>query len=365
MKGQRNRGISLNAVSPASPKIYNAFPFTQNQNIDTFNRGHSRSSLSATHASEADDSIRDIPLPDLDKLMAMEIDEQLRLLALKEMVTVEIKDQINNLQRKLKKEEEELHRLREVIQRTLYKEMGGTTSITSTHAFSSSSGNTSEPRDAAVRSTRSRRRTLSIGGTTTLTIEEEEGEGEGEVGEIGDGIKRNSSIRTPSKQNSKPNLPSKKERPQSSLWSNLSKPLDLIQQFDTMLQNEFEKSLIPQQYHPEREKDSIQDSNRKPRTSEDSTSSGITTASSPLTGKYTGGEGILYEEKIQTVSLSLWSFVSEVKTNVLSSLADDDKSDGMMYNLDTGSTVSLDNYEHVPQGHKPVEDVTGTADTTL
>ena len=46
-----------------------------------------------------------------------------------------------------------------------------------------------------------------------------------------------------SKNNTVPNTSTTQES-SSKLWSGLTKPLDLIQQFDSMLQNEFEKSLI-------------------------------------------------------------------------------------------------------------------------
>ena len=72
----------------------------------------------------------DVPLPSQDKLIAMDIDEQLRYLALKEMCIVELKDNINNLNNKLKHHNKELHKLREIIQRSLYKELSSENTAT-------------------------------------------------------------------------------------------------------------------------------------------------------------------------------------------------------------------------------------------
>lgn len=382
---QRSRGISLNiAVSPASPQLNNNSFLGPNNSSHTHNNSHSshnshnsngtvassngnhhhrRNSLANTlpQLSESpwEELKYDLPLPETDSLMNMDIDEQLRLLALKEMSVVEIKDHIGTLQTKLKKHEGELHRLREVIQRTLYKEMGSSSNtsnniINTTNSNNANSNGLSEPRDAAVRSTKRRSRTLSLTGST--------------ISEESDGteasISRTNSIQTPSKKNNvvTKQPPQAKPDRSSSLWSNLSKPLNLIQQFDTMLQNEFEKSLIPQEHQvlnqhqqphqvgnanlPRRDH-KYSDSNESVRTSEDSSSSGMTAASSPLKDKHPGASqvGSSYEEKLQTVSLSIWSFVSDVRTNVMSSLADEGTE--VMYNIDTGSTISLNETQNV------------------
>ncbi|CAH2355037.1 topoisomerase I damage affected protein 11 [[Candida] railenensis] len=382
---QRSRGISLNiAVSPASPQLSNSSFMGPNNSSHNHNNSHnshnnhnsngsgttangyshhrrnsSANTLPQLSESPWEELKYDLPLPETDSLMNMDIDEQLRLLALKEMSVVEIKDHIGTLQTKLKKHEGELHRLREVIQRTLYKEMGSS-SNTSNNIINTTNNNTtnnngsSEPRDAAVRSTKRRSRTLSLTGST---ISEENDLTEAP-------ISRTNSIQTPSKKNNvvTKQPPQTKPDRSSSIWSNLSKPLNLIQQFDTMLQNEFEKSLIPQEHqipkqnqHPHQEDNTnlprrdhkYSDSNESVRTSEDSTSSGMTAASSPLKDKHPAVSqvGSSYEEKIQTVSSSIWSFVSDVRTNVMSSLADEGTE--VMYNIDTGSTISLNETQNV------------------
>lgn len=312
----------------------------------------------------------DLPLPPTHHLMGLDIDEQLRLLALKEMSIVEIKDSIANLTAKLQRNENELHSLREVIQKSLYKELTSS-SVPLKNEEKTNSGVTrpqrqnSNPREEAIASTKnkSRRRTLSSSSSADPAVTALQPSAEKQPG-------RN-----------------------STLWSNLSKPLNLIQQFDTMLQHEFEKSMIPQ---PVSEIAVNPVASHKSRRSEDSISS-IGSVSSPLTSKsrsrsdkqldadldqyYTkqtssssNNRGIEAvnghepsEDMLQAVSTSIWSFVNDVKSNVLSSLGEEDAADSKkplstkesfpssdnqkdikdltVYNLDTGSTVSLQENE--------------------
>lgn len=293
----RARGISLNlAVSPALPNTLAPGPAggggsgAANGSNSRASLHHRRTSLS-TLAQLPESPLEDVEtaLPSTEQLLHLGMDEQLRLLALQEMNVVEIKDHIANLETKLKKHEAELHRLREVIQKSLYKEMAA--------------GNDSEPRDAAVRSTR-RRRTLSLGKAPiidpqgTVHTEDKATAPPQALTSVPPG---SAGAHT----NPRSSVPSS-----SSIWSNLSRPLNLIQQFDTMLQTEFERSLAPQV---------------SPRRLEDSFSGG----SSPLKDK-----SQLYEDKISTVSLSIWSFVSDVRTNVMSTLADEEEE--VVYDLGTG-----------------------------
>ncbi|CUM49224.1 Topoisomerase I damage affected protein 11 [Debaryomyces fabryi] len=317
----------------------------------------------------------DLPLPLMEQLMGMDIDDQLRLLALKEMSIVEIKDSIGNLNSKLQRNEKELHSLREVIQKSLYKELNSSTSKLKNEAQSNTNvtrpqRQNSNPREEAIASTknRTRRRTLSSssGGAAPVLLSQQ------------------------STQN-----PDKQDRRNSTLWSNLSKPLNLIQQFDSMLQHEFEKSMIPQQ---NREIPSRTTHSHKSRHSEDSISS-LGSISSPLNSKSKSisekpsndeldqyfaqqsgisksktdgvipkGNHMNSDDMLQAVSSSIWSFVNDVKTNVLSSLGDEeapesgghvtkgpldftnsdnqkDINDLTLYNLDIGSTVSFEKNE--------------------
>ena len=118
----------------------------------------------------------------------------------------------------------------------------------------------------------------------------------------------------------------------------------MLQQFDTMIQNEFEKSLVldkekqqqteqkrQQQQHLQRQRprDHTRVSHQL-RSSEDSIASTVS-ISSPLQSRapqslseYRGGQDRQSDDMIQSVSASIWSFVNEVKQNVLSSLSEED-----------------------------------------
>lgn len=291
-----------------------------------------------------DDLKYDVPLPLTAQLSDLEIDDQLRLLALKEMAVVEIKDSIANLTTKLNRSETELHRLREVIQRSLYKELTASSQRPGLHQRQNSN-----PRDEAIASTKNRTRRRTLSSSTPHLM--------------------------PPQTEKLPQLPASQvqndDKRQLALWSNLLKPFNLIQQFDTMLQNEFEKSLIPQKF-PEK---NVQTHSK--RLSEDSMSS-TGSAPSPLKAKSVGPTVDLErffasqdevgtsrarpsEDMLQLVSTSIWSFVNDVKSNVLSSLGEDDgtkppQAQEPMYNLDTGSTVSLVDDTSVQQPENASDD---------
>ncbi|KAI5957428.1 TDA11 [Candida margitis] len=256
----------------------------------------------------------DIPLPSSEQLLQMSIDDQLRILALKEMAIVQIKDQIQSLNAKLRAEEGELHKLREVVQRSLYQEISGAASNTANKVNRQRTD--SNPRDQAIESIRAKRRSSS-----GASLGQEQSTTE-------DGGK-----------------PSK-------LWSGLTKPFNMLQQFDTMLQNEFEKSLVldkerqesqnQQQQKQQQQKQQLQPqlqpqrsreqtrSSHQSRNSEDSTAS-TGSISSPLRYQtaqtltdYRNSEARRSDDMIQTVSSSIWSFVNDVKQNVLSSLNEEE-----------------------------------------
>ncbi|CAK7903306.1 hypothetical protein CAAN1_07S06832 [[Candida] anglica] len=427
----RSRGISLNiAVSPASPSLQqqssyrrsvqhpnttnNEHPHTHHErtsSITTLNESginndnntnnndnpmspinhdsayHSKSYNALNNIGNDAESpstvAYDVPLPQLETLLSMDIDEQLRLLALKEMCVVEIKDHMANLQRKLGRNEEDLHKLREVIQRSLYKEIGTGGVLGAKHGSANSSANGGEtdstssdnPRDTAAKTAKSggRRRTISLGGNSRPASISKRNSNSQEVsqvpqisttdtsnGQMDSNSRVSASLAAVSAAASaataslSPERDSIKSSTGSTLWNNLSKPLNLIQQFDTMLQNEFEKSLIPAR---DDKRLSVDDNKRTStetkRSSLDSVQSGASVVSSPLKGKSTTtlpeeleddtvseARGFLqptsYEEKLQTVSSSIWSFVSDVRSNVLSSLGDEQD---LTYNLDTGAAI--------------------------
>ena len=331
----------------------------------------------------------DVPLPLNEKLREMSIDEQLRLLALKEMCLVEIKDQIQNLNSKLSSHENELHDLRQVIQRSLYQELSGATSNNNGQNDSMNDNNdnnnnmdnnnnsnkhnknnganfdrnsnsttsillsrqrtNSNPRDQALESLRGRRRALLIGPNK-----------EDEIKKTGE------------------------EDSKSKIWSGLTKSLNVLNQLDSFVSNEFEQSLKTnkdgQIAHSEQQQQQQKNhhSSHKPRKSEDSITS-VGTVSSPLQSRsarslleYRASQDRKSDDMIHTVSSSIWSFVNEVKTNVLASLSEEtdygkppqspqspqplqprppqqrqSQQNNTIHTLDNGSVVSLDNDRNV------------------
>ncbi|EMG48366.1 hypothetical protein G210_1077 [Candida maltosa Xu316] len=363
-----SKGLNIFAVSPLtkSPSVTTVTNITTTDSSDTHpeNPSHQRkpsyTSPSLPQVSEnesknySQQGLRyDLPLPPMQKLIAMDIDEQLRYLALKEMSIVEIKDNITNLNNKLKENQDELHKLREIIQRSLYKELstgnatvsGGrsepsTNSQTSTTTTTNRPRQNSNPRDEAIARTKRRSSSIFHDSQTTAI--------------------------TPASSTSTTINPEST----SKLWSGLSKPLNLIHQFDTMLQNEFEKSL---QSNQETQRILEKRLSHQSKSSEGSISS-IGSINSPLQSKAQISRPVSKQyynkpdDMIQTVSSSIWSFVNEVKTNMLSSLQENESENeknlkpppasSALYNLDNGSTVSMSEAPRPPppallKGNKP------------
>lgn len=269
----------------------------------------------------------DFSLPPIEEIKNLDFEQQLRLMALKEMSIVELKDTINNLNQKLSTHERELHKLRELIQRSLYNEL----QTSNTHLSSQISSLNNNPSGGRQR---------------------------------GDSNPRDEA-------NNHRRMSGDK-----SIWSSLSRPLTLIQQLDTMLQNEFEKSLIPERerdpdrklgkekektlnLHKINESDSdlVQVNSQRSSTDEYS----FMSSNSPLKDK-SNNDNINLDELLEenyksqykfekneslsndkerdmltSVSSSIWSFVNDVKSNVMSSMNDERE----LYNLDNGSNISL------------------------
>lgn len=258
----RSRGIGLNlAISPMSIETGRSRKNSTLSQVDSIPESLSPSSNKTS----------DIQLPPMEEVIKLGVEEQLRLLAMKEMAMVELKDTIATLSNKLKHQERQTQKLRTIIQKSLYTEIN-----------------------------------LTQAGNSNIDIKRDK-----------------------------------------SLWSNLSKPLHLIQQFDTMLQNEFERSLMP-------EVEANQDS--------------ASSSSSPLKGKsqdinFNGLDDNIYKDTydketdvkvtddkeiysketyaqeyqkyknshnkeqddvLQSVGSSIWSFVNDVKSNVLNSINEDE-----------------------------------------
>ncbi|RCK58983.1 Topoisomerase I damage affected protein 11 [Candida viswanathii] len=346
--GSMSKGLNIFAVSPLpstgtftaptdSPKAHLRNPsYTSQASLPD----GAKYDLQRYNSNGPNDLRYDLPLPSADKLVAMDIDEQLRYLALKEMCVVEIKDHITTLNNKLNENQKELHQLREIIQRSLYKELSSGNSLTK--ASETRPRQNSNPRDEAIARTRRRRSSLFNENTKDAVTP----------------LNTNTTtanMTTPATTN-----------PESSsrLWSGLSKPLNLIQQFDTILQNEFEKSLLSEKDQQARQEQTRRLEKRmshQSKSSEGSISS-IGSVSSPLQSKSVNPKQLpkqyynkqtKLDDMMQTVSSSIWSFVNDVKANVLSSLQEDErersaggngsgpKQPRRMYNLDTGSTIDV------------------------
>lgn len=246
---------------------------------------------------------------DFTQIETWDIDEQLRLLALKEMGLVELKDNISKLTLRLKKQEDDLHNLRHIIQKSLYKEL--------TVSNNKRERKNSNPREEAIANTRNRRRTLSSSLPPNLSNS--------------DTPKINESDETNSKNSSK-------------LWNGFQKPFNLLQQFDSMMQAEFEKSLIPQNRISGRlSEDSISttstDSPLKLKSKSSPTKHKSHLSPTKVKSQNSSKKSLLSpstvnfeklfesssekDDVFQAVSTSLWSFVNDVKANVLSSLSEE------------------------------------------
>lgn len=310
----RTKGLNFNvAISPAVSTT--SPPVESSRRIQS---SHSDSHANYLNQSSTDDLKYDLQIPLPEKLYNLDIEEQLRLLALKEMSIVETKDSISDLTNKLRRYERELHQLREVIQRSLYREINASGKDTLASNLTSSNNapqrrNSANPREEAIASTKSggsRRRNISVSSIGRRSFEAE----------------------------TEPHQSSDNRK--SKIWTNLSKPLTLIQQFDNMLQNEFERSLIPN--IPTSEE--VENRGHFPRSSQDSNSTSSSMLS-PLKFKVdhskssiTNLDELNYDtthdsvtpkaertddDMFQAVSTSLWSFVNDVKQNVLASLGEE------------------------------------------
>lgn len=323
---QRSRSSTLPPVNEDLTKE-NTIPQEHDENYNDSDHRRYKRSLE----NKKMDLKYDFTLPPMEEIKNLEFEQQLRLMALKEMSIVELKDNINNLNQKLSDHERDLHKLRELIQRSLYNE------LQTSNNHLSSQNPTSLSRESA-----------------------------------------NNRLRGDSNPRDEANN-HRRMSGDKSIWSSLSRPLTLIQQLDTMLQNEFEKSLIPDR---ERDHDRKLDKERErqekslnlhqinetetdlpkinsQRSSTDEYS--LISSNSPLKDK-SNNDNINLDDLIEetykprykydrnetpttdkerdmltSVSSSIWSFVNDVKSNVMSSMNDERD----LYNLDNGSNISL------------------------
>lgn len=288
----RSKGINFNTVTPSPLKAMsprqgsNRKPSTEVKSspyhFHTANAGHS---IPAASAPLNYDLQYDFVLPLAEQLRGLDLDEQLRLLALKEMNVVEIKDGISRLKGKLDQTESDLRQLREIIQRSLYKEMN-------VHRPAKSL----LPRHANLKphsSARQGRKRAPSGPHTPRIFSE-----------------------------SKENQPPPADR-LSKLWSSLSKPMSFIQQIDSMLLNEFEKSLTG-----EPQMQTMLESMPSNQQAYDSDPSPLKDKSNYNTSQATPKQYYLQtlhssgvpDDMFQAVSSSLWSFMNDMKQNMLATL---------------------------------------------
>lgn len=255
----RSRGINFNTVSPSPARLsLNTLcnrP-TSAQKTPKHKPRHAREQKDTeperenTHRPAARAAaLPDVPFPLAEHLSSLGVDEQLRLLALKEMSVVELRDTISTLEAKLASSERDLQQIRATIQKSLYKEM-------------------------TLQQPRPRRRSPPAPPQDVP----------------GDRL--------------------------SKIWTNLAKPITLIQQLDTMLQNEFEKSMV---------------GDATTRTQAEPRDEGSDPEPSPLREKsrvrrkpnpYENYSAMDRDDMFQAVSSSLWTFVNDMKSNIATSLHD-------------------------------------------
>lgn len=273
----RSKGINFNTVSPtpgaerfrnrghSEPKTHNS----PNQDAPQVPRNTVSFELELS-------SLIDRPLPLNQELRSLSLDDQLRLLALKEMAVVAINDSINNLKQKLSSTQDDLQQLRNVIQRSLYKELH------------------------LQRQTRKR----NLGGA-------------------------NNTSHTPARDSFK-TLQEQNNEGNSTIWANLTKPINFLQQLDSMIQNEMEKSLggtTEQQLHKGQQHNGRKMlPHQKPHLhkekEDDHSSEKLPVNFDRYLPPSHDSKYKTSEDMFQAVSSSLWSFVSEVKSNMMSTLAE-------------------------------------------
>lgn len=294
-KDTQYKGFNLNLNLSITPEG------TPIKNVTNISGGGGISKSTSGSPSKEDTSGGvDLILPSIERLLSMEIDDQLRLLALTEMNIVDVKDNIRKLQLKLQQQEQDVMKLRKIIQRSLYRELS-----TAQNAL------VTRPDLNRVKGT-----------TSTLT--------------------------SPKSATTTNNNKSKEL--QSLIWAKLSNTINMVQQFDDKLLSEFENSLKleaqPQKKPNDNKTSPIQHKNNfqgnslrsRSRTYSSSKSKKATTTTtrSPLKPfntqskspvklipdnsaidtenyKLSGFDGA--EELFESVQNSIWSFV---KTNVLS-----------------------------------------------
>ncbi|KAM9909935.1 hypothetical protein OXX69_004958 [Metschnikowia pulcherrima] len=332
-KNSRSRGINFKTVTPipvpgpastrtgtiAEEKDDEKRTKSENDpNPRTLGRKRSLSDLPAkisSHSSNSSPSSSlkyDFSLPTAAQLESLSMSDKLRLLALKEMAVVELKDTMANLQAKIHNSERDLHSLRTVIQRSLYRQLK---SETSTYPRQKGSTGSPEIKSESLLIPHSRKHPQQLPGYGNDTLRKAH--------------PRNSDAgRSETNKLAYPSPPPRSESSSESsgdrsskLWSNLSKPITFIQSIDQMLSQEFEKSLIGEQTSekPSPSETASSESNMgSVRKHENDESQFRNLVDTRLTGLYNREST---DDMLQAVSSSLWGFVNDMKTNMVSSLS--------------------------------------------
>lgn len=316
----RTKGINFNTVSPISSRISTPRKPSCLGNSDQGNKVTDSLRLAAdksyTRASEGPFSASNDLKPEntnvsTKQLSKLSIDEQLRLLALKEMSLVELKDTIADLNLKLRLSEKELQRFRQTIQRNLYREM----QISSVdHLMQKQELRSRKPEklpekhSSTVPATRSRSKSTSRRAPRA-------------VPETGSTTKTQTKESDLLKELTRsPQLPAESDA--SFLWS---KPIAFIQNLDSMIQHDVDKkpSKSPELKSSSRNPshNTYYPSNSEHVRREPGALASLYANSGSLESfKETLAETIPFKDPevmLQTVSNSLWSFMNEVKQNVL------------------------------------------------
>lgn len=269
----------------------------------------------------------DFALPPAAELAKLDINEQLRLLALKEMSVVEMRDSIAVMKSKLHDTECDLTKLRHLIQKSLYRELN-------------------LQHQATQRTTRHTptKEKDTLGPLATST----------EAALFGGPTESNVSLLAKLSDETPPHTAKGGQR-LSRIWANLAKPISFIQSLDLMILNEFEKSLVGDIKHgspghtaPRKDLQG----RRAPRNNQDQaekhlshnqshagqylpnqkqyslqyqpeirTQNGSSDQQAP--GNSSHGQGMIKkdpDDMFYAVSNSLWTFVNEVKTNMISTI---------------------------------------------
>lgn len=324
-KNSRTRGINLNTVSPLHDlatiraslasistnemPLKSADSDQSNKNLDgeTQDVYPGKKRANSALALPLSAAKLDFSLPTSADLENLDMNDKLRLLALKEMAVVELKDSMAVLQAKIYSSERDLQSLRTVIQRSLYRQLKNepqpANTLQGTTKDRNSQRESMDLHKGQVRARKPRENTVS---TSLPSTQNRAFSGSNN----GPGFTASASTQNPTRpQNESQPQNKSMEDHSSKLWTNLAKPITFIQNLDQMLLHEFEKSLLeePTTINQRESQSGLDNGSNQFRQLMDS----------KLTGVYNRENS---DDMFQAVSNSLWGFVNDMKTNMVSSL---------------------------------------------